>query len=385
MSVQSHEAGVNFVAGSIIKKGSNRYLVRLYMGLVDGKRVYHSKTIHGNKKTAQQYLNKILREKDLGEFIKPSQELLAEYMNEWLEKEAKTRVREYTYQNYKDLVRLYINPVLGAVMLSNITPVQIKGVYSEMIDKGLSPKTVKNTHGVLKNALEQAVNWGKLPRNPADSVNLPRQKKKEMKVLSPEEAKIFVDAIVDSRWKALFSLLIATGMRPSEALGLKWKDIDFDNERVIINRSLTRVNGKWSLEETKTAHSRRTIPLPPSVIIDLNEHRKEQTSEKLKAEEGEYIDHGFVFATNKGSPLDKHNIVNRHFKPLLKSAKLPNIRLYDLRHTCATLLLSAGENPKVVSERLGHASITLTMDTYSHVLPNMQKTATDKLEKMLFK
>ena len=372
------------MAGSIVKRGPNRYLVRLYLGLVDGKRKYHSKTIHGNKKTAQQYLNKILREKDLGELIKPSRELLTEHMNEWLEKEAKTRVRAKTYQNYKDMVNLYINPALGDTILSNLTPTQIKGVYSTMIDKGLSPKTVKNTHGVLRNALEQAVKWGKLNRNPAELVSLPRQNKQEMKVLTPEQTINFLDAVVNSRWKALFSLLVTTGMRPSEALGLKWKDVELENERVTVNRTLTKVDGRWFLEEPKTSRSRRSIPIPSGVVIDLEEHKKEQAAEKLKAKEGEYTDHGFVFATKNGSPLDKNNIVNRYFKPLLLSADLPIIRLYDLRHTCATLLLSAGVNPKIVSERLGHASITLTMDTYSHVLPDMQKSATDILDTMLF-
>lgn len=372
------------MAGSIVKRGPNKYLVRLYLGLVDGKRKYHSKIIHGNKKTAQQYLNKILREKDLGELIKPSRELLAEHMNEWLEKEAKTRVRAKTYQNYKDMVNLYINPALGDTILSNLTPTQIKGVYSTMIDKGLSPKTVKNTHGVLRNALEQAVKWGKLNRNPAELVSLPRQNKQEMKVLTPEQTINFLDAVVNSRWKALFSLLVTTGMRPSEALGLKWKDVELENERVTVNRTLTKVDGRWFLEEPKTSRSRRSIPIPSGVVIDLEEHKKEQAAEKLKAKEGEYTDHGFVFATKNGSPLDKNNIVNRYFKPLLLSADLPIIRLYDLRHTCATLLLSAGVNPKIVSERLGHASITLTMDTYSHVLPDMQKSATDILDTMLF-
>ena len=166
---------------------------------------------------------------------------------------------------------------------------------------------------------------------------------------------------------------------------MKWKDVELENERVTVNRTLTRVDGKWFLEEPKTSRSRRSIPIPSGVIKDLEEHKKEQAAEKLKAKEGEYTDHGFVFATKNGSPLDKNNIVNRYFKPLLVSADLPMIRLYDLRHTCATLLLSAGVNPKIVSERLGHASITLTMDTYSHVLPDMQKSATDILDTMLFR
>ena len=269
-------------------------------------------------------------------------------------------------------------------MLSNITPVQIKSVYNKMIEDGLSPKTVKNTHGVLRNALGQAVKWGKLNRNPTELVSLPRQEKNEMKVLSPDQAKVFIDATVNNRWKALFSLLVTTGMRPGEALGLKWTDVDLDSGKVTVCRSLTRIGRDWFLEEPKTARSRRTIPIPRNVVKDLEEHKEEQEEVKLKAQEGDYIDNGFVFATQVGSPLDKQNIVNRHFKPLLDSAGLPEIRLYDLRHTCATLLLSAGVNPKIVSERLGHASTTLTMDTYSHVLPDMQKSATEIIDDLLF-
>jgi len=205
-----------------------------------------------------------------------------------------------------------------------------------------------------------------------------------MRVLSPEETVQFIDAIAHSRFKALFSLLVTTGMRPGEALGLKWRDIDLEGGRVTVNRTLTWVGENWSLDEPKTARSRRTIPIPPSISKDLEEHRKKQTVEKLKAKEGEYKDYELVFASQTGSPLDQHNILNRYFRPVLEKAGLPYIRLYDLRHTCATLLLSAGENPKIVSERLGHASITLTMDTYSHVLPDMQKAATEKLETMLF-
>ena len=159
--------------------------------------------------------------------------------------------------------------------------------------------------------------------------------------------------------KALFSLLLSSGMRPGEALGLRWGDIDFQRGRVQVQRALSKKGSKWSLEEPKTARSRRSIPLPPSVVKDLKEHRNNQIEEKLKTKS--YIDHDLVFAGKYGEPLDHKNILNRHFKPLPRDAGLPDIRLYDLRHTCATLLLSAGENPKVVSERLGHASIVLTL------------------------
>jgi len=382
------------MAGQIIDRGNGKYLVRVYIGQDEnGKRNYHSKTITGGIKKAEQYRNKILREKDTETFTEPSRELLSVYMDKWLDSAVKNRVREKTYLDYSDRVRLYIKPVLGSTMLHKIRPEQIQKLYNDMQDRGLSPRTVRYAHTILKNALDQAVKWGKIYRNPAELVDLPRQKKKEMKCLTPEQAAIFMDATIYSPYKALFSLLLTSGMRPSEALALKWPDIDFKNRRVTVRRSLSRVNGKGLvLEETKTDRSRRTIPLPSNVIADLQELKKEydraaaerNAKEKWNLPVDEYNDQGLVFANTTGGPLDEGNILRRHFKPLLKSAGLPDIRLYDLRHSCATLLLSAGENPKIVSERLGHSSINLTLDTYSHVLPDMQVSATDKLEKMLY-
>ena len=174
-------------------------------------------------------------------------------------------------------------------------------------------------------------------------------------------------------------------MRPSESLALKWKDIDLNKGRITINRTLSRVTGKngWTLESPKTEKSRRTIPISPSIVEDLKEHRAGQAVEILREEGYKNLD--FVFTANNGEPMSEGNLSRRDFKKVFEKAGLPkNIRFYDLRHTCATLLLAAGENPKIVSERLGHASITLTLDTYSHVLPDMQKTAADKLEEMLF-
>ena len=283
----------------------------------------------------------MLRERDLGIFIDPSRESLSEYLDGWLETAARPRVRPKTYQGYEQLLRLYVKPELGALMLSRVTPERVQMLYNKMGENGLSPRTVRYTHSVLRSALQQAVKWGKLHRNPCDLVDLPRQERKEMQVLSPEEAARFIDATVYSKRKALFTLLITTGMRPGEAYGLKWDDIDFTGRRVTVNRTLSRAGtGKsWTLEDPKTARSRRSIPVPPSAMSDLREHKKEQAAEKLKAG-GKYNDHGFVFATCSGEPLDESNVLTQDFKPLLRDAGLPAIRLYDLRHTCCLLYTS---------------------------------------------
>lgn len=373
------------MAGQIINRGKNTWLVRVYMGIgSNGKRKYHNHTIHGTKKDAEKYLASVLRDRDMGLFTEPSKQTLNQYLDQWLAEVARRRVRERTYWDYEGLLKRYVRPVLGERRLSQLTPLEVQKLYNGMVEVGLSARTVRYVHAVLHSALDQAVKWSMIPRNVTDLVQLPQQKKREMRALSPEEAKRFLDAAKGTRWEALFSLMLTTGLRPGEALGLKWQDVDFKNGRLYVQRALARVKnqGGWRLEEPKTAKSRRVIPLPKNVLQDLKAHRKRQLEEKLKATD--YTDHGFVFAVSNGEPLSERNLIREYFKPLLRKAGLPDIRLYDLRHTCATLLLAAGENPKIVSERLGHASVTLTLDTYSHCLPDMQAAATKKLEGLLF-
>jgi integrase len=225
-----------------------------------------------------------------------------------------------------------------------------------------------------------------LSQNPASLVGLPKPVRKEMQALSPQEAASFLKAAAEDRWSALFSLALATGMRPEEYLALQWKDVDLKKGVLTVQRALAwhRKGGGFDFTEPKTAHSRRSIPLPASVIQALTSHKRQQAEERLKAG-AVYQNYDLVFAALEGTPLMIRNLVRRHFKPTLTRAKLPaSIRLYDLRHSCATLMLSAGENPKVVSERLGHASVTLTLDVYCHVLPTMQEAASEKLEAILF-
>ena len=200
-------------------------------------------------------------------------------------------------------------------------------------------------------------------------------------MLTPEQVSRFLEAAKNDPWYALFLTAVTTGMRPGEYLALQWKDINFETRTLSVKRTVTP---KGEFQEPKTARSRRSIRLLPSVIQALRSHRIHQAEWRLKQGEA-YVNKDLVFASETGQPLNERNLVNRHFKPILRAAGLPEtLRLYDLRHTCATLLLAAGENPKVVSERLGHASVTLTLDTYSHVLPDMQQAAADKLEALLF-
>lgn len=376
------------MAGQIIKRGDRTWLVRIFMGRdAKGKQTFHHKTIHGTKKDAEQYRNKAIREKDLGTFIEPSPITVDDYMKKWLETAARPRLRDNTYREYEGLLCRYVSPTLGGKRLSDVRPLDIQSLYTTMSEKNLSARTVRFTHSVLSSAFKQAVRWRMLLQNPCGSVELPRKVSQEMQSLTPIEAARFLAEAAGDRWVALFVLALATGLRPSEYFGLKWSDVDLEQGLVTVQRSLiwrSYKSGDWYFGEPKTPRSRRRIPLPDSVVRALIQHKRRQAEERLK-EGAAYKNLDLIFATSEGQPLIRLNVIQKHFKPILERAKLPaTLRLYDLRHTCATLLLAANENPKVVSERLGHSSITLTMDVYSHVLPDMQQGASDKLERILF-
>lgn len=372
--------------GSIIE---DTWLVRIFLGREsDGKRKYFSKTIHGKKKDADKYLTAKLREKDLGVFVEPAAMPVKEYLTRWLEEVAKPRLKENTFDGYKWIVETYIQPALGSKRLSDLQSYQVQKLYNDLQKQGLSARTVRYTHSVLSSALKQAVKWRQIFQNPCDLCQLPKQDKTEMKYFTPDEVKLFLETAKDTKHYTLFLLTIETGLRPGEYLGLQWKDIDLEQQTLSVRRAVKiRKGGGFYFTEPKTKKSRRSIPLSDTVIASLKAHRRDQLQESFKLG-SDYQKNDLVFANEIGAPLLLGNLRRRHFEQIIKAANtkapLSRIRLYDLRHTTATLLLSAGLNPKVVSERLGHASIVLTLDTYSHVLPTMQQDATERIEKLMF-
>jgi integrase len=372
---------------AIVKRGKDRWMVRVFLGRGEGgKTQFFNEVVIGNKEAAKAFEAKKKAELKSGVVLHHSKTTVDEYLDRWLEIAAKPRLRERTFEDYKQYLRRYIVPEVGKVMLSKLRPLDIQSVYSKMLDRNLSPRTVRFAHSILSSALKQAVKWQLIPSNPASMVDLPKSQRKEMQTLTPDQALNFLGLAKQSKWSAIFMIAIETGLRPEEYLGLKWKDINLENGITVVRRALVwrRKGGGWTLEDPKTSSSRRNVPLSQSLVAELKRHRKIQLAERLKLGEA-YQNHDFVFATQTGSPLHPSNLMRRHFKPLLKQAGLPeNIRPYDLRHTCATLLLSDGEHPKVVSERLGHSTVVLTLDTYSHVLPSMQRGATDRMQGMLY-
>src|SRR6185369_15352064 len=352
------------MVGQIIRRGERAWLVRVSRGRnASGKRQYLNKTIHGTKKDAQNYLNKKLTEKSTGTLIAPTRLTLNEFLDKWLDVSARPRLRERTFEHYGELLDRYVRKPIGAYTLTSIQSLDIQNLYAEMQTRGLSARTVRYVHAVLSSALKQSVRWGMLTINPANLVDLPKQERREMQSLSPEQAVMFQNEAVKDKSGIVFNFALVTGMRPEEYLALKWSDLDLETGQATVRRTLVWLNGGgWKFGEPKTSRSRRTVSFPMQLARALVSHKREQAEARLKAGP-DYRNNDLVFTANDGKPHHLRNLTQRHFQPILKRAGLPKIRLYDLRHSCATLLLAANEHPKVVSERLGHASITLTLDT----------------------
>lgn len=376
--------------GQIIRRTTVEpsWTVRLYLGVgADGKREYRNYTVKGERKDAEAFLRARLDELGTGRLAEKHRKTVDGFLQDWLET-AKTRLRLRTWEEYVGLAKRYVaGTEVGKARLDSVTPLQIQRLYAQLQgERGLSAKSVRHVHNLLNQALKQAVLWNLVSYNPVANTCPPKQVRKEMQAFGPEQARLFLAAASEDRWFVLWSFVLATGLRFGEFAGLKWDDVDWFGGQVFVRRSLSRprtTKGAFLLTEPKTAKSRRAVAVPENVMELLKEHRARQAEERLALGEL-YAPHNFVFAVAGGRPLHLGHLTMHSFKPILRRAGLPDMRIHDLRHSCATLLLAAGENPKIVSERLGHSSTTFTLDTYSHCLPNMQKSAADKLQSMLF-
>jgi integrase len=308
---------------------------------------------------------------------------VGKYLDKWLEGSLRGAVRQTTFDRYEIAVRVHIKPVLGRLKLTKLAPTHLAGFYQDKLAAGFAPASVTKLHVALHKALDQAVKWHMIPRNVAEVVKAPRPAPEEIRPLSKEQTKTLLKvAKGEDRFEALYVLAVTTGLRQGELLGLKWEDADLEDGVVQVRRTLARHKGRLVLGEPKTKRSRRTLRLTEAAVKALEGHLARQRMQRdLLGELYEY--QGLVFATQKGTLMNPTNLRKRSFEPLLEKAGLPAIRFHDLRHTCATLLLSRNVNPKIVSEMLGHATIAITLDTYSHVLPNMQEGAARALEETL--
>lgn len=345
--------------GSIYQRKDGRYVGQYE---VEGKRRY----IYGSDKNeVRTKLTKALADRDAG-LVWDSQDLtVGEYLSVWLDSIRDT-VGPRTWKRHEEIKRLHIEPTLGKIRLDKLNPLQVQSLYRKKLNEGRSATTVRKTHITLYKALKQAVRWQLLPRNVCESVTPPREQRPEIIALTEEEVKCLLFAAKDDPLYAFYVLACTTGMRQGELLALRWEYVDFNAGTIQVRRTVWQ--GK--VYPPKTPRSRRTVRLSQIAIRALWDHRQKQTP-----------DTEWRFPNRAGQPMDCHNFIYREWKQLVKKAGLSDkTKFHDLRHTAATLLLTKGVHPKIVQELLGHSSISITLDTYSHVLPNMQGEAVKAMD-----
>ncbi len=300
-----------------------------------------------------------------------------EFMKRWLEDVARPTIRYSTYRQYEALIRVHINPRLGGIRLSTLTAAHVEGLYAAMERDGASGRMRQLVHARLFTALKKAVRWNLILHNVCLDVDRPAAQTKRFKVFNRNQVAQLLQAAEGKRLFALYVIAVTTGLREGEILGLQWDDVDLIGGTLYVRHQLQEVAGRLELTEPKTAAGRRQVVLPQIAVEALRLHRARTLDEGW--------DVPWVFCDTKGGPIRKSNLRRKSWEPLLKEARLPHIRFHDLRHTAATLLLCEDVHPKVVQERLGHARIGITLDTYSHVLPSMQRQAAEKLDRMFAK
>lgn len=359
--------------GQLIPRGDRKFLVRVYLYRdAAGKRVYRSETVEGTVSQAKQRLASMLTKADSGSLVASTRETVRDYLAWWLEACHKPTVAESSFRTTEQRIRLYVLPYVGHYQVQKLTPSIVQGAYAALNEQ-VEAQMVVHAHRALSQALRKAVKLGRISRNPCDDADLPRVARTEMRTLTPAQVYLFLEGTADHSLSALWHLLFLAGLRPAEALALRWSDIVDGSAR--IQRTLRHGSGnRWYIDEPKTAKSRRTVPLTEATlrVLDLHQRRSAGIGESL------------CFQDRQGNHVPM-STVSHAFASGLRKHDLPRVRLYDTRHTHATLLLGAGENLKVVSERLGHSSIALTANIYSHVTPTMQAGAVLKLEGVMRK
>jgi len=360
--------------GTIRHRADGRWEVRV--SLADGgQKSYYAKTRDAAYKRLVEAQHSVQSGLPIGQDERVT---VGQWLTQWLA-QRRPDLKASSANRYELTIRKQITPHLGKVRLARLSPAQLQSFYATLrTQEGLSPTTVRMTHALLHEALENALRLGMVARNVADLVTPPRRAAYEATVLTEEQARTFQRAVAGHRYEAFFLLAIHTGMRRGELLGLRWRDVDLDGGRVAVRHSLTwRRSSEWTLDTPKTAGSVRDVDLAAPYIEALRRHRARQNAERLAAG-ALWEDHDLVFASPSGRPLRGDHIRERDFHTLLKDAGLPQLRLHDLRHTSATLVQAAGASVKETMARLGHTTMAMTVTRYTHTLPGQQRAAADR-------
>ena len=354
-----------------------------------GKRKQQTITVHGSKKDAERELRAILTRIEGGAHVKPTKLTVGEYLEQWLQDYAAVNTGPRTYEGYAGIVHGHLIPALGSIPLVALQPQHIQTYYSKALQSGrkdgkggLSAQTIRHDHRVLFEALRHAVKQGMLIRNVAETVDPPHPEHKEMATLGLESVNKLLDAARRTPHYDLFYTALYTGLRRSELLALRWHRVDLELATLSVVETIHQLrNRQYVTRQPKSKRGRRLVALSPSLAVLLREHRTKQ--EATRGRLGlQLLPNDLVFSHPDGTPL-RPNSITRCFKDLANSIGLYGVRFHDLRHTHATLMLQQGIHPKIVSERLGHSSVAITLDTYSHILPGLQEAAARKFDEGL--
>lgn len=353
-----------------------------------GKRLQRYETFRGTKADAEKRWREVQSELDRGNTVPAAALTLDELVNQWLEA-VSVDLAPKTLTDYRLHYDRHIKDALGHIPLRRLTPSTIQRFYAQKLKTGrldgrpggLSTRTVAYLHAILHRALQQGVEWEMLSRNAASAVRAPKLVKKARTVWTSDQVAQFFRALEGHRLYAVFYLTFTTGMREGEVLGLTWDNIDLQTKQLRVVQSLTRADGQYQLKPPKTARSRRVVALDDRTVAVLRAHKAAQNQDKLFAGQ-EYESRGLVFATGLGRPLGPRNLL-RDFQKACRAANVPVLTYHELRHTNATILFEHGVDAKIVSERLGHASVQITLDTYTHMRSDMQQRAVEAIEQAM--
>lgn len=369
--------------GSVTRRGK-KWAARAYLGYDGDKRIVQWLGTFDTEREAKRAVREAESARDKGLAVRPDKQTVGEYMTEWLEAK-RTEVRWGTWKKYRWLTTKHVLPALGKIQLTKLSPEHLQQLYVKLQTQPapISNRSILHLHNMLHSALDRAVKWGKIPRNVTSLVSPPRPEQRDSVIWSAEELRGFLASANDVRYGMVFFLAAMTGMRRAEICGLRWEDIDLTNGELHVRRSLVHVSGVGpTFQETKTTRSRRTISIDPFTAEELVRHREFQLQEKHLLGDS-YQDIGLVIAREDGRPSPYRTIDNQ-WNACLQRAGVPRMGIHGLRHTHASALIAEGVPINVVSERLGHARTSITMDIYVHSNHRQQRDAAETFARSIF-